>query len=169
MGRTPRDRTVVQAVPSTRVYAIATTLLALMAFAVSIVFAQDRVEAIVTPPVVAVLWGGGMNLMMSQTARGKLTPPLRIGPDELPPVGSVLKAVIPGVTLCVVFDAGIVAYALSSHQHLMVGFTLGVPIVIWDSLRKIKRTERRMQGTLWATGNFAWTSKSCSRYLVART
>jgi hypothetical protein len=167
--RTMRGRAVVQAVPSTRVYAIATTLMALAAFAVSIVFAQDRVEAVATPPVVAVLWGGGMNLMMSRDARWKLAPPLRIGPGDLPPVGSVLMAVIPGVALFIAFSAGVVAYALSAHQHLFVGFMLGVPIVIWDSLRKAKRAERRMQGTLWVTGNFAWTSKSRSRYLVART
>jgi hypothetical protein len=156
-------------VPSTRVYAIATTLLAVVAFAVSIVFAQDRVEAIVTPPLVAVLWAGGLNLMMSRTARGRLARPLRIGPGDLPPVGSVLKSVIPGIALFAVFAAGSVAYALSAHQHLFVGFMLGAPIGIWDSVRKAKRIERRMQGTLWVTGNFAWTSKSRFRYLVART
>jgi hypothetical protein len=143
-------------------------MVALPTLAVFIFLAQDRVEAIVTPVVVAVLWAAGMSLALSR-AGGKLAPPLRIGFDELPPIGSLRQAMVSFVALLAVFDAGAVAYSLTAHQYLPVGIMLGVPAGMWDALRKAKRTEREMRGTLWGTSNFAWTSRSRSRYLVART
>ncbi len=167
MVRSRHDKTVVQTVPAFQFGAIATTLIALLALAATIVFAQDRLGVIITSVPVAIFWSGAMILMLPKLTKN-IAPPLRISPDQLPPIASIWKAMVPGVVLLVVAEAGAVVASLSIHEYVPVGIFLGAPIVVWDSVRKAKRTEHELRGILWNTTGFAWTSKSRSRYLVAR-
>jgi len=155
-------------VPATRIYSIAAALLALLALAVTLVLATDRVAVIVDSMFTAVLWAAVVILVQSRSAK-KLAPPLRVGSDELPPTDSLRNAGVRYIAGVVILDAAAVAYSLSFHQYIPVGIILGLPIVIWDSHRKAKRTELELRGTLWAINNFAGTPKSHPRYLVART
>ncbi|SRR6266849_4608115 len=167
MARTTRNRTVVQAVPAIHLYAVAAALIALLALAVTIVFAQDRLVVIITSVPMAIFWSGGVILMLPKVAKN-VAPPLRISSDQLPPIASISKAMVPSVALLAVVNAGAVAISLSMHEYVPIGIILGAPIVVWDSVRKSKRTERELRGILWSTTGFAWTSKGRSRYLVAR-
>jgi hypothetical protein len=165
MART-RDGAVVQTVPATRVYTIAAVLVALLALAVAIVFAQDRLAVIITSVPIAIIWGGATILMLPKIMKN-VPPPLRISPDQLPPIACLWKAMVPSIALLVVVDAGAVVASLSVHECVPVGIRACAPIVVWDFFRKSKRTERELRGTLWDTTRFVWTSKSRSRYLVA--
>jgi hypothetical protein len=165
MTRAIRNRTVVQTVPASHLYAVAAALIALLALAVTIVFAQDRLVVIITSVPVAIFWSGGMILMLPRVAKN-VAPPLWISPDQLPPISTIWKTMVPSVALLAIFSAGAVAFSLSMHEYAPVGIVLGAPIVIWDSVRKSKRTERELLGILWKTTGFAWTSKDRSRYLV---
>jgi hypothetical protein len=165
MARSRHDKTVVQTVPASQFGVVATTLIALLALAATLVFAQDRLEVIITSVPIAIFWCGAMILMLPKLTKN-IVPPLRISPDQLPPIASIWKAMVPGVVLLVVAEAGSVVASLSMHEYVPVGIFLGVPIVVWDSVRKAKRTEHELRGILWNTTGFAWTSKSRSRYLV---
>jgi hypothetical protein len=165
MARSKRDGTVVQTVPATQVYAVAATLSALLALAVTIVVASDRLGVIITCVPTAIVWSGGMILMLPKLTKN-VAPPLRVSLDQLPPIASIRKAMVPSIALMVIVMAGAVVASLSGHEYVPVGIILGAPIVVWDSVRKARRTEHELRGRLWTTAGFAGTSKDRSRYLV---
>ena len=166
LRRACRDRPVIQVVPAARALAFIFTLVALLAFAATIVLANDRLLVLVTSVPLAVLYSGAMILMLPRLAE-KVPPPLWLSPDQLPRPAPWWKAVAPGAALLVGIAAGSVAFSLSAHQYVAVGVVLGAPIMAWDSVRRAHHTEREARATLWSSTGFAWTSKDRIRYLVS--
>jgi hypothetical protein len=163
MRRPARERTIVQAVPATRVSTVAATVIALLMLAVTVILAKDRLVVIITSVPMAVLWSGGMILLLPKIVN--VPPPMRVSPDQLPPTASLWKVVVPGVTLLAAVGAAAVVFCLSVHEYVPVGIVLGGPILVWDSFRRAERTQRELRGILWTTTGFAWTSKDRIRYL----
>jgi hypothetical protein len=160
---TPRAGRVVQTVPTTRAIAIAATLLALPSLAVVLILARDRPDAFFASVLIAVFWSVGM--IVFQVTRGT-PPPLAIRPDELPQTVGLLKTVIPGTVCFALLYALAAAFSLDTHSYVTFGIALGAPIVAWDSLRRSRRTERELGGTLWAPTRIAWTSRGRYWFLV---
>ena len=167
MQRRPgRERPVVQVVPATRTLAVVSTLVALLALAITIVVAQNRLLVLVTSVPLAAIYSGAMILILPRLT-DNAPPPLWLSTDQLPRPVPGWKAVAPVATLLVGVGAGAVAFSLSVHEYVAVGIVLGVPIMAWDAVRRARRTERKARGTLWSRTGFAWTSKDRIRYLVA--
>ena len=166
LRRAGRERPVVQVVPATRALAVISTVVALLAFATTIILAQDRLLVLVTSVPLAVLYSGAMILMLPRLA-GNAPPPLWLRPDQLPRPVTGWKAVAPGATLLAGVAAGSAAFSLSVHEYVAVGVVLGVPIMAWDSFRRSQHTEREARAVLWSSTGFAWTSKDRIRYLIA--
>lgn len=163
-------RAVVQTVPAGRVTAIASALIALIAFAVALIIVHDRARVVVTTLLGAVIWGGLMVASLTRMAR-RLPPPLRVQPDELPRKANPATALIPGIALFAIVDAVILFTSIylqhSSSVGTALGIMLGGPIVLAGTLVNARRTERELGGTLWSPPTVAWTAKNRIRYLVS--
>jgi hypothetical protein len=168
MRRAARHRPVIPVVPATRAWAIVTTLVALLTFAVTIVLAKDRLLVLITSVPMALLWSVGMILLLP-TMMNHVPPPIRVRPDQLPRSVPLWKAIVPGVTLLAIFGIAAAGFSLSVHEYLAVGVVLGAPIVVWDSVRRARRTEQELSGALWSSTGFAVTSNDRIRYLVTST
>lgn len=168
MRRAARHRPVIAMVPATRAWAIVTTLVALLTFAITIILAKDRLMVLLTSVPIALIWSAGMVLFLPVMMRN-VPPPVPVRPDQLPRSAPLWKAIVPGFTLLAIFSIAASGFSLSVHEYLAVGVLLGAPIVVWDSLRRARRTEHELSGVLWSSTGFALTSNDRIRYLVTRT
>jgi hypothetical protein len=158
---------VVQAAPAVRVRAIIATALALLAFAITVTLAKHRLEALITSVLMAILWSGGMVVML-RVIQKTIAPAVLIEQNELPPIAASWKVTASTAALLAIVDAAAVAFSLAVHPrtYVVIGIVLGGPGVIWSSFLRIERTQRQYQGTLWCKTGFAWTSKGRSPYVV---
>jgi hypothetical protein len=160
-------RKVVQAAPVARGRAIIATALALPAFAVTVTLAEHWLDALVVSVFTAILWSGGMTVML-RIIHNIEPSPVPVEQNELPPIAATWKATAFAAALLTVLDAGALAFSLAvqPQTYIVVGIILGAPGVIWSSFLRIERTQRQYQGTLWCSTGFAWTSKGRSPYIV---
>jgi hypothetical protein len=162
-------RPVVQIVPAARAYAVVFTLVALVGFALTVAFASDRLAVIITWVPMAAFYGGGMILILPRVSKRIVPPPERINPGQLPRSVGVWKATAPYVVLVIIMVAVFVVWSLAMHEYAPIGVLLGGPIISWHEVRRAKRSEHENHGVLWMTTGFAWTSRSRTRYLVAKS
>jgi hypothetical protein len=160
-------RKVVQAAPEARKQAIIAAALALLALAITVIFAEHRLDALIVSVIIAILWSAGMVAML-RLIRKTIPPPVLVDKNELPPAAAAWKATAYSAVLLAVVDAAAIAFSLAVHPqtYVVIGIVLGGPSVIWNSLLRINRTQRQYQGTLWRNTGFAWTSKDRSLYVV---
>lgn len=164
----PRGRPVVQTVSAARTGTVVVAVVAVLAFAFTIALAHDRLRVIITSVLVAAFFSAGMILMIPIIAKRSVPPIRRIDPDQLPPAVGIWKVNITAIVLMLVIGVAYVVLSLSMHNYTLIGILLGGPIITWNEVRKAKRTEYELHGTLWHTTGFSWRSKSRSRYLVAK-
>lgn len=150
--------------PVIRVEAVAATVLALLALAVTAMLGQDKLDALTSAIVEAALWSGFMLFVLPRLASGM--PPVPVTTDQLPPTAPLWKKAAPSIVFTAGYEAAAVAYSLFAQQYFALGVGLALPILIWANLRRAERTERELYGQLWTTAGLAWTSKSRTRYVV---
>jgi hypothetical protein len=160
-------RRVVQAAPAARGRAIVATALALPSFAITVILAEHRLDALVVSALTALLWSGGMIAMLRMSHKAQ-PPPVLIEQNELPPIAATWKITALSTALLTVLDVGAVVFSLAvqPQTYIIVGIILGAPVVIWSAFLRIERTQRQYQGTLWFNTGIAWTSKDRSPHIV---
>lgn len=164
---TPPAGRVAQSEPATRSAAIASTVLALLALGVVLMFTRDRSHALATSALTAVAWDAAM--IVVGMAKGPSPPPLAIRPAELPQTVSQFKAARQGTLFLACLFAFAVAFSFALHNYVAFGIVLGTPIMVWYSLGRTRGTERELGGTLWAPAKMAWTAKGRHWFLVTET
>jgi hypothetical protein len=162
----PEDRPVIEVVRLYRILARTVAVLALAAFCVAVVLAEDRIRLLIFSVVGCALWSGGMIFIDKRMGDVALRP-LELNADYLPRIVSMRKAIFFYIGFMVALYAGAAALCRSNaNQDYTFGIVLGTPILFWHNFRKAERVEHELHGTLWATTGFAWTAKDRVRYLT---
>lgn len=165
MGRAVRERAYVEAAPVARGDVIGFAVLAVPTFTLMVAFTGHWLTTLLTGLVVAALWSATVIWLSARLRR--LPPPRCLAPGQIPPGAAPRAVLLRNFSVYVVVYAAVVIWSVLAHPQFdaAAGIVLGGPAVVWDQLRRIRRTEREMGGTLWVPAQLTWT-RSRARYLT---
>jgi hypothetical protein len=158
---------VVQTVAAIRLTGVASTVVALLAFAVVVILSKDRLGVITASVIEAVLWAGGSIFLFSRTTSAP--PPITVTLDGLPAIVGPWNRAASTVAALVAFYAAAGAWALALHNGICFGVALGLPVAIWSNFCRAKRTQRDLQGVLWNEVGFIGAHQNRIRYLSVQS
>jgi hypothetical protein len=159
------DLRFIEAVPVIRASAVAVTPLALAAFAVAVALAPDWTEPVVGGLLTTAVWSAMFTLVFPRVK--SVPPPRWLAPGELLPRAAAWKPVARDVAIAAGVYAAADYYSVSTDASVLLGMGLALPVVLWCSLVKARRTERKAHGTLWMPAGVAWRANNL-RYLSPR-